>query len=74
YFTDGLRDIGTDRRLATLAVCAVEWAAATADAIVETHDRIVGKTWQEAKRLCDGRAADARTAVTDTLRAFSGLG
>ncbi|WP_163066363.1 hypothetical protein, partial [Acinetobacter baumannii] len=53
YFTDGLRDIGTDRRLATLAVCAVEWAAATADAIVETHDRIVGKTWQEAKRLCD---------------------
>ena len=23
YFTDGLRDISTDRRLATLAVCAV---------------------------------------------------
>lgn len=74
YFTDGLRDISTDRRLATLAVCAVEWAAMTADAIVETHDRIVGKTWQEAKRLCDGHVADAKAAVTDTLRAFSGLG
>lgn len=74
YFTDGLRDISTDRRLATLAVCAVEWAAMIADAIVETHDRIVGKTWQEAKRLCDGHVADAKAAVTDTLRAFSGLG
>ena len=25
YFTDGLRDITGDRRLAILAVCAVEW-------------------------------------------------
>ena len=24
-----------------------------ADAVVETHDRIVGKTWQDAKKLCD---------------------
>ncbi|BCH16796.1 Tn3 family transposase [Mesorhizobium sp. L-2-11] len=74
YFADGLRDIGTERRLAILAVCVVEWAAAIGDAVVETHDRIVGKTWREAKRLCDGRVADAKTAVTDTLRAFSGLG
>jgi len=74
YFTDGLRDIGTDRRLATLAVCALEWATALADAVIETHDRIVGKTWREAKRLCDGHVADAKNAVTDTLRAFSGLG
>jgi hypothetical protein len=74
YFTDGLRDIGSDRRLAILAVCAVEWKAAISDAVAETHDRIVGKTWREAKRLCDGQLADARAAVTDTLRAFSGLG
>lgn len=44
YFTDGLRDISSDRRWAILAVCAVEWEAAIADAAVETHDRIVGKT------------------------------
>jgi hypothetical protein len=31
YFTDGLRDITSDRRLAILAVCVVEWAAAVAD-------------------------------------------
>ncbi|WP_407210640.1 hypothetical protein [Enterobacter cloacae] len=40
YFTDGLRDITSDRRWAILAVCVVEWEAAIADAIVETHDRI----------------------------------
>ncbi|MES0864956.1 hypothetical protein ABLN87_21640, partial [Ruegeria sp. SCPT10] len=28
YFADGLRDITSDRRLAILAVCAIEWAAA----------------------------------------------
>ena len=44
YFADGLRDISSDRRLAILTVCAIEWAAAIADAVVETHDRIVGKT------------------------------
>lgn len=74
YFTDGLRDISSDRRLAILAVCAVEWHAAIADTVVETHDRIVGKTWRDAKRLCDHRIADAKAALADTLRGFSGLG
>ena len=44
YFADGLRDISGNRRLASHAVCIVEWKAAIADAVVETHDRIVGKT------------------------------
>ena len=74
YFTDGLRDISSDRRLAILAVCAVEWRAAIVDTVIETHDRIVGKTWRDAKRLCDHRIADAKAALQDTLRAFSVLG
>ncbi|MFT4699654.1 MAG: hypothetical protein ACI9ND_000480 [Yoonia sp.] len=46
YFTDGLRDISSDRRLAILAVCALEWRAAIIDAIVENNDRaaIVART------------------------------
>lgn len=44
YFTHDLRDISDDRLLAILAACAVEWQAAIADAVVEAHDRIVGKT------------------------------
>lgn len=67
YFTDGLRDNSSDRRWAILAVCAVEWEAAIADTVVETHDRIVGKTWREAKRLHDERVADSKATVTDTL-------
>ncbi len=74
YFADGLRDIGSDRRLAILAVCAIEWKAAIADAVVETHDRIVGKTWRDAKKLCDARISDAKSELQDTLRAFKSLG
>jgi TnpA family transposase len=74
YFADGLRDITCDRRLAILAVCVVEWRAMLADAVVETHDRIVGKTWREAKKLCDARIADAKSALHDTLSSFRTLG
>ena len=52
----------------------MEWQAGLADAIVETHDRIVGKTWREAKRLCDVRVDDAKIAVRQTLRSFTELG
>ena len=74
YFADGLRDISGDRRLAVLAVCVVEWKAAIADAVVETHDRIVGKTWRAAKQLSDARIDDAKTALPRILRTFTGLG
>lgn len=74
YFAGDLRDISGDRRLAILAVCAVEWRSAIADAVVETHDRIVGKTWREAKSRCDARAEDAKAALKDTLQSFATLG
>ena len=74
YFTDGLRDIASDRRLAILAVCVVEWRGAIADAVVETHDRIVGQTFRSAKRRCDARLQDSRAVLHDTLQAFRTLG
>lgn len=74
YFTDGLRDITSDRRWAILAVCVVEWEAAIADAIVETHDRIVGKTWREAKRQHDETISGSKATLTDTIRTFTALG
>ena len=42
YFADGLRELPDNRRLAILAVCAVEWETFLADAVVETQDRISG--------------------------------
>lgn len=74
YFADGLRDISSDRRLAILAVCVIEWAAAIADAIVETHDRIVGKTWREAKKICDAQVDAQKVTIEQTLRSFTELG
>ena len=74
YFTDGLPDITGDRRLAILAVCTVEWRGAIADAVVETHDRIIGQTFRSAKRRCDARIQDSRTVLHDTLAAFRTLG
>ncbi|MGF7205184.1 hypothetical protein GGQ82_004274 [Sphingobium olei] len=74
YFADGLRDLSADRRRAILAVCIIEWATATADAVIETHDRIVGRTWREAKQLHDTRVADSRGGVTATLAGFAALG
>jgi TnpA family transposase len=74
YFADGLRDITGDRRTAILTVCVVEWQAAVADAVVETHDRIVGKTWRSAKAIADTKIEGAKGATQDTLRAFTLLG
>lgn len=74
YFTDGLRYITSDRRLAILAACVVEWAAAIADTVVETHDRIVGSIWREAKRVCDTRVSAAQSEIAATLAGFETLG
>ena len=74
YFADEVRDISSDRRLAILAVCVVEWRAAVADAVVETHDRIVGQTWRKAERLNKLRIEAAHANVQTTLTAFQDLG
>ena len=74
YFADGLRELPDSRRRAILAVCAVEWGLFLADAVVETHDRIVGRTYREAARTCEGQLGDEKAAVREALRAFAELG
>ena len=74
YFADGLRELPDSRRLAILAVCTMEWKAMLADTVVETHDRIVGKTYRAAQRLCETRIADEKTAVRQTLQSFAEIG
>ena len=74
YFADGLRELPDNRRLAILAVCAVEWEMFLAAAVVETHDRIVGRTYREAARACEAQLGDETAAVREALRAFAELG
>ena len=74
YFADGLRELPDNRRLAILAVCAVEWEVFLADAVVETHDRLVGRTYRDAARACEAQLGDETAAVREALRAFAELG
>ena len=74
YFADGLRELPDNRRLAILAVCASEWEMFLADAVVETHDRIVGRTYREAARTCEAQLGDETAAVREGLQAFAELG
>ena len=74
YFADGLRELPDNRRLAILVVCAVEWEMFLADAVVETHDRVVGRTYREAARTCEAQLGDETAAVRESLRAFAELG
>jgi hypothetical protein len=57
-----------------MSVCVSEWQAAISDAIVETHDRIVGRTWREAKRLADARTDEAQVSIRETLLFFKDMG
>ena len=51
YYADGLREVPENRRLAILAVCAIEWRAVLADAVIETHERIYGASlYRQAQR------------------------
>ena len=74
YFADGLRELPENRCLAILAVCAVEWEMFLADAVVETHDRIVGRTYRTAVRTCEAQLGDETAAVREALRSFAALG
>ena len=55
-------------------VSAFEWEMFLADAVVETHDRIVGRTYREAARTCDAQLGNETASVRGALRAFAELG
>jgi hypothetical protein len=48
-----------------------EWQAMLADAVVETHDRIVGRLYRASERICQAKVADEANAVRDTLKSFA---
>ena len=74
YFADGMRDLPSHRRIAILAVCAHEWKHKISDALVETHDRIVGKLYKSAERARDTQVSDQRLLIKETLTAFAEVG
>jgi|LakMenEpi03Aug12_release.lakeMendotaPanAssembly.Ray.scaffolds.fasta_scaffold96317_1 TnpA family transposase len=73
YYADGLRDINETRRLAILAVCSIEWKAMINDAVLETHDRVVGKLYNTCKRMRDDQLVDQKKLAHETLTSFAKL-
>lgn len=73
YYADGLRDINETRRLAILAVCSIEWKVMITDAVLETHDRIVGKLYNTCKRMRDEQLVDQKKLAHETLVSFTKL-
>ena len=45
-----------------------------AHAVVETHDRIVGRLYRASERICQAKVADEANAVRDTLKSFAEIG
>jgi hypothetical protein len=74
YYADGMRDLGRERKLAILAVCASEWRHLLADALIDTHDRIVGRLYATSERLCREMITDEKAAVRATLKSFADIG
>lgn len=73
YYADGLRDINETRRLAILTVCTIEWKAMINDAVLETHDRVVGKLYNACKRIRDDQLVDQKKLANETLTSFVAL-
>lgn len=70
----GLKDVPASRRLAILVVCAIEWQSGIADTVIETHDRIVGRTWREAQRACDETLEASQQSIDQTLKGLGVIG
>ena len=70
YYADGLRDINDARQLAILTVCAIEWKAMMTDAVLETHDRIVGKLYSTCKRMRDEQLSHQKKLANETLTSY----
>ncbi|MBW8358962.1 MAG: Tn3 family transposase [Weeksellaceae bacterium] len=74
YYADGLRDIKEERQMAILAACAIQWKAMIIDAVLETHDRVVGKVYSDCKRMRDDQLVDQKKLANETLISFMQLG
>ena len=74
YYADGLRDIKEERQMAILTTCAIQWKSMIVDAVLETHDRIVGKIYSDCKRMCDDQLTDQKKLANEIFTSFVRLG
>ena len=68
-----MRDLKDERRYALLAVATIEWKSQIIDTILDTHNRIVSKLYNECKRTRDTQLLDQKKILKTTLKAFAQL-
>lgn len=73
-FAKNIRELSPARRTALLAVCAIEWKSELADAIADTHQRVVGASWRKARSMAEGSLSSTRPSLESTLSKFADLG
>jgi TnpA family transposase len=73
-YTGTLRELPVERRLSILAACVVEWRAILTDAAMQTHERITGRLYNQAKRQRDEILRDGDASVARTLHCFADIG
>lgn len=74
YFANDLKALAEERRYAIMAACVIEWQANISDTIVESHDRLCGQAFAEAKRCAQNAIDTAKPDLASTLRGFKDLG
>jgi hypothetical protein len=73
YYADGMRDLPEERRLAILAVCALEWRASLADAVVEPMTASSAVSIEHPSAFA-APGSPTKRAVRDTLKSFAEIG
>jgi hypothetical protein len=69
-----LRDLENQRRYATLIAVLLDTEATITDQILDMHDRIVGRMFNEAKRKHDQSFAESGKAINEKVRLYVRVG
>ncbi len=69
-----LRDLENRRRHATLIAVLLDTEATITDQILDMHDRIVGRMFNEAKRKHEQSFADSGRAINEKMRLYVRVG
>ncbi len=73
-YTGTLRELSAERRLSILVACISQWRSLFADAAIETHERITGKLFSQAKRQQEEMVHEQKISVTRSLQCFAEVG
>lgn len=67
-YTSTLKELPVERRFSILVACIFEWRAIFTDVAIETHERIIGRLYNQAKRRQDEIVCQEKSNVVRSLQ------